>query len=171
MTDPLAALAETLERAGVPYAVIGGHAVNAWLEPRATGDIDVTIEAGDPAQARIAQALGDAGYRLSRVHGAELPSGPDFVRFVSADGTVVLELQAAKTALQVDLIRRARRAENGLRVATPEDLLILKLIANRPKDRIDLLGLVGIPALDWRYVERVATEWGVIDHLRALRGG
>jgi hypothetical protein len=170
MTDLLTSLAETLERAGVPYAVIGGHAVNVWLEPRATGDVDVTIEAGTANHARLTQVLVDAGYRLTRAHGVDLPSGPDFVRFISADEVVVLELQAAKTPLQNDLIRRARRAENGLRIATPEDLLVLKLIANRPKDQIDILGLVKIPTLDWGYIERAATEWELTDRLRAFQG-
>lgn len=169
MTDPLASLAAILERAGVVYAVIGGHGVNAWLEPRATGDVDLTLEAGAGAQARVAHALVEAGFRSTRVHGADLPSGPDFVRFESADGVLVVEIQAAKTPLQRELIRRAQRAENGLCIATPEDLIVLKLIANRPKDRIDLLGLAALPALDWGYVEHAAAEWGVLERLRTLR--
>ena len=36
-------IAGILERSGVRYAVIGGHAVNGWLEPRFTADIDVTV--------------------------------------------------------------------------------------------------------------------------------
>ena len=47
---------------------------------------------------------------------------------------------------------------------------MLKLIANRPKDRIDLLGLVQLDGLDWAYVERWAVAWDVADRLRALRG-
>lgn len=46
MDDPLGALAGILEEAGIEYALIGGHAVNAWVEPRFTADIDLTIEAG-----------------------------------------------------------------------------------------------------------------------------
>jgi hypothetical protein len=41
---------------------------------------------------------------------------------------------------------------------TPEDLIVMKLIAHRPKDRIDLLGLVALPGLDWSYVERRQTS-------------
>jgi hypothetical protein len=171
VNDPLATLAEIFSTAGVSYAVIGGHGVNAWLEPRATGDVDVTMEAGLAAHARIEEALLAAGFRATRMHGVDLASGPDFVRYESDDGIVRLEIQAAKTALQAELLRRARRAENGLRVATPEDLLVLKLIANPPKDRIDVLGLAALPSLDWGYVERAAADWGVVDRLRSLRDG
>jgi hypothetical protein len=55
------------------------------------------------------------------------------------------------------------------RVATPEDLIVLKLIADRPKDRQDLLGLVALPDLDWAYVARWAAEWDVAERLAALR--
>jgi hypothetical protein len=35
-----------LEESSVAYVVIGGHAVNLWLEPRFTADVDITIQAG-----------------------------------------------------------------------------------------------------------------------------
>ena len=97
------------------------------------------------------------------------PSGPDFLRFRSTAGPMVLELQAAKTALQRELIRRATPASEGLRVATPEDLIVLKLIANRPKDRLDLVGLCALPSIDGGYVERWAQEWDLTEELRRIR--
>ncbi len=168
-SNALDAVAGLFERAGVAYAVIGAHAVNAWLEPRFTADVDVTVQAGAAALERLTRELSAEGYALTRRHGAELPSGPDFVRFSSRDGTVVLELQAAKTELQQDVIRRAVASQRGLRVATPEDLIVMKLIANRAKDRGDLEGLVRLPTLDWAYIERWAAEWDVTDILRTVR--
>jgi hypothetical protein len=50
---PLEALARILDAAAVPYAIIGGHAVNAWLEPRFTADVDVTVAADPAALARL----------------------------------------------------------------------------------------------------------------------
>jgi hypothetical protein len=91
------------------------------------------------------------------------------VRFVSADDTLILEVQTAKTEFQGEILRRAAARHDGARVATPEDLIVMKLIAHRPKDRIDLLGLIALPGLDWSYVERWAAEWQVRDRLDALR--
>lgn len=168
MSDALADIAAALERAGVAYALIGGHAVNAWLEPRFTADIDVTMQAGPGDLARVSDALAGLGLTLATTHAADLPSGPDFVRYASADGGMLLEVQLAKTDFQRDVIARAARG-SGPRVATPEDLIVLKLIADRPKDQIDLRGLRDLPALDWAYVERCAAEWGVADRLQRLR--
>jgi hypothetical protein len=48
VNDPLGVLAEALAEAEIDDAVIGGHAVNAWLKPRFTACIDVTMTAGVP---------------------------------------------------------------------------------------------------------------------------
>ena len=47
--------------------------------------------------------------------------------------------------------------------------IVVKLIADRPKDRIDLQGLVELPGLDWSYVEGWVDAWEVRDRLEALR--
>jgi hypothetical protein len=169
VTADQASLAVLLERAAVAYAVIGGHAVNAWLEPRATMDVDVTVYADAAGQQRLRSVLIEAGCTMTHEHGAALPSGPDFVRFASADRRLVVEIQAAKTDFQRELVDRAIKGEDGLRVATPEDLIVLKLLAYRPKDRIDLEGLLRLPNLDWTYVEKWTDEWKVRERLDKLR--
>jgi Nucleotidyl transferase AbiEii toxin, Type IV TA system len=169
MDDPLRYLAGLLASLGTDYAVIGAHAVNCWLEPRLTGDIDVTVAANRAQLDRLRARLSAEGFRVAREHGAGAPSGPDFVRFVSADGEVVIELQTAKTELQREVLRRAVSTPEGLRVATVEDLIVLKLIADRTKDQADLEGLLGLGAIDWAYVEKWATTWGVLDRLRRKR--
>jgi hypothetical protein len=166
---PLAWLARTLNELGLSYAVIGAHAVNAWVEPRFTADIDVTIELNAESAEALAQALARAGLARTRAHGANARSGPDFVRFSATEPSLTLEFQAAKTEFQHELVRRAVLGAHGVRVATAEDLIVLKLIADRPKDQVDLLELAALPRLDWRHVEHWAGEWDLSDRLRALR--
>ena len=168
--DPLAELGKILDGSQVQYALIGGHAVNAWLEPRFTADVDVTVQAGPDAFTRLRAALTRAGFAVLAEHGDGQPSGPDFARFRSLDGLMTLEIQVAKTELQAEVLRRAARTPaSGMLVATPEDLIVLKLIADRAKDQIDLLGLARLPRIDWAYVERWAADWQVMDRLRRLR--
>ena len=167
--DPLALLAAVFERAGLAYALIGGHAVNVWLEPRFTADVDVTVMADPAALARARAGLEAAGYQVATEHGADLPSGPDFVRFTRGRDDPPIELQVAKTRLQEELIARARRHQGGVATATPEDLILLELIAHRPKDLADLAGLLALAEIDWPYVEERAREWDVFDRLARLR--
>ncbi len=157
MSAPLRALptvARLLDQASIPYAVIGAHAVNAWVEPRITADIDVTAQADADAMDRLERVLTAAGWSVARTHGAAQPSGPDFVRFVSGDAVMTLEVQTAKTDFQHEVIRRAVVAEDGVRVASAEDLIVLKLIANRPKDQADL----GAAARSIRFRGRTSPE-------------
>lgn len=55
---------------GQQYALIGGHAVNVWLEPRFTADIDVTVQAGRDSTERLEAAATDAGLSVLDEHGA-----------------------------------------------------------------------------------------------------
>jgi hypothetical protein len=167
--DVLATVAGLFEKSAVQYAVIGGHAVNAWLEPRFTSDIDVTVVANAKELESLSSTLRQAGFDIVRQYGADQPSGPDFIRFANADASVVLEIQVAKTALQHSVVSRAMSSASGARVATPEDLLVLKLIAYRSKDRIDLEGLVRRPSIDWSYVEKQCKDWDVLDRLDEVR--
>jgi len=160
-----------LDQIGVPYALIGAHAVNVWLEPRFTADVDLTAASTPEEMARLRRGLLAAGFRVTLEHGAALASGPDFVRFVAPDGELLLEVQAAKTPLQREVVERAVATPSGLRVASVEDLIVLKLIADRPKDQGDLHGLAQLPGVDWAYVERQANEWGVEARLERLRRG
>lgn len=127
----------------------------------------MTIAADPAALERTRTALLAAGFRIEREQGPAHPSGPDFVRFFDDEGTV-LELQVAKTALQRSAIARAHD-HDGVRVATPEDLIVFKAIANRPKDQIDLLGLVRLHGIDWAYVDRQARDWGVTSVIAGAR--
>ena len=65
-------IAMLLGRAGVEYALIGGHAVNLVLEPRFTADVDITINADVDAIERLNAELLAAGFRHR-----EWSKGPD----------------------------------------------------------------------------------------------
>ncbi|MBP6843797.1 MAG: nucleotidyl transferase AbiEii/AbiGii toxin family protein [Kofleriaceae bacterium] len=170
MTEPgpFAVVALVVARAGLRACLIGGHAVNTWIEPRFTSDIDLTVLADRPALERALEELAVHGYQVVQAVGADAPSGPDFLRLAAASGPP-LDIQTAKTDYQRQLIARAVATREGLPVATAEDLVILKLIAHRPKDVVDLRGLVALPDLDWAYVEQWAAAWEVADRLDVLR--
>lgn len=79
----------------------------------------------------------------------DAPSGPDFVQFTDAQHTPprVVEFQAAKTEFQELTIARGKRLsrDQPFAVATPKDLIVLKLIAKRPQDVSDCVELAQAP--------------------------
>lgn len=153
LEEALGLLVEFLEREKIPYMVIGGIAGLAWGVRRATFDVDVTIWA--PERTEPVRRL--CAVFKSRV------SEPE--RFVADTG--VLPLVVAGTNADVvfgDLpyessaIRRAKPVRLGscrIRVCTPEDLIVHKIISERPKDLADVREIVSCRAseLDRAYLD------------------
>ncbi len=55
---------------------------------------------------------------------------------------------------------------------TPEDVIVHKLIAWRPRDRDDIASILDAGlALDVTYIEHWASEWEVLDRWRAATPG
>lgn len=166
---PLLEFARRMEAAGLDYALIGGQAVNTWVRPRITDDFDFVVLADRAAIERFEAMLRDAGFIYLRRQDADSWSGPDFIRMRHPDRVLTIDLQVSKLDYQDGIIERARSTTGGVPIATREDLLIMKLIANRSKDHKDLLALAALDGLDWEYVELWAERWEVAGRLRDLR--
>jgi hypothetical protein len=151
-------------------ALIGGLAVNQHRRPRFTDDVDFMAPAGSEIVEAIVRRMAEDGYEVVKSFGEKLPSGPDFIRVARA-GSPAVEFLTAKTDFQDAVITRAVSIEGlqNIRIATPEDLVVLKLVANRSQDHLDLLELGRIPALDWSYIEHWAPIWDISDRLADLR--
>lgn len=159
----LARLARGLNRAGIPYMIIGGQAVLLYGEPRLTADIDVTIGLDLSGLGRLLKMSEDAGL-------APLPEKID--EFVKQ--TMVLPVRDPKTSVRVDFvlsftpyeaeaIRRARqvRIQNtDVAFAAPEDVIIHKIFSGRPRDIEDIDGiLLKQRKLDRAYIEKWLAEF------------
>jgi hypothetical protein len=159
----LARISAELDARAIPFMLIGGQAVLVHGEPRLTQDIDVTL--GVPPS-RLGDMLELCESALLEV----LPAQPgDFVR-----ETFVLPAEDPATGVRVDFIfsttpyeaqaiRRAERLSIGggsVPFATPEDLILHKLFAGRPRDLEDVRGVLRRkgPQIDWAYLMRWARE-------------
>ena len=155
--DLLALLARELDRAGIAYMVIGGQAVQLYGEARMTQDIDITLGIGTEGLARVMNVC-RACDRNIRTNTPE-----ELVR-----DTMVLPAIEEKTGIRVDFvfsltgyerqaIERGRLVELGgteVRFAALEDLIILKLVAERPRDIEDVrVILARNPGFDRAYTE------------------
>lgn len=146
-----------------PYCFIGGLAVQRWGEPRETVDVDLTLLTGFGDELRFVNEL------LARFE----PRIPDAARFALARRVVLLRapsgvgLDIALGGLPFEESAVARSTfftfptEAQVRTCSAEDLLVMKAFANRPKDWIDVEGVIIRQSgrLDWTYIRR---------HLRPL---
>jgi hypothetical protein len=161
------------------YAVVGAVARNAWAPPRATTDVDLAVAASADLLASAERTLSSLGYPLVRRQQAEPRDPlPDLLIFRSASSFPrQVDLLVAKTEFEAQVLTRAIPVEvsrQSVRVATPEDLIVYKLLANRARDLDDVDAIVltqerGVRRIDWPHVERWAAYWGISERVTALR--
>ena len=156
----------------IPYAVIGGIAVQHWGEPRLTVDVDLAILLPPGAEERwlreIAAAfpprLKDAvAFAVEhRVLPVEVPdAGP-------ADLSLALpgfEEEAIARAIDYDLAEGRR-----VRLCTAEDLIVYKCVAGRPQDVLDVEGIIHRQgaSLDTARIRRWLEEFARLTDDRAI---
>ena len=151
----------------IEYMLVGGLAVGIWSRPRATVDIDFLISARIDDSDALRQRLNESG-RFVLIHNepiifekisllrATLKSNTDIsVDFIFVDDNFKSEALNRKVAAQV--------ADFPVNIATPEDLIILKLLSGRQQDRLDAEGILEMQRenLDIKHIKKWLTKMGV----------
>ncbi|MFO0807681.1 MAG: hypothetical protein U0746_03575 [Gemmataceae bacterium] len=157
--DRLRRAAVALDAAGVPYAVVGGNAIAAWVSRvdeaavRNTQDVDILIRRDDLPNA-IA-TLEPAGFVYRHSAGIDMfLDGPgakarDAVHVVFANEKVRPEYD-----LPAPDAAESEPTSNG-RVLTLDALVRMKLTSFRDKDRTHIRDLIGVGLVDASWIARV----------------
>ncbi len=176
----LADLARALKKPRIPFAVIGGIAVAVRGTPRFTADVDIVAATDAEGAVALLQRLSETAFEPLFPHAEEVVRTAFIVPLRHRTTEVGVDIALGMTGFERDLIARAERVRFGrttLPVATSEDLLLLKLIAGRPRDTDDARGIVARQAsrLDWNYLRTTgaqlsrALDQDLLPELRRLR--
>ena len=151
-----------LEKAGVPYAVVGGNAVAAWVSSideaavRNTQDVDLLLRRADLD--RAAQALAPAGFIRRHVAGIDIfLDGPqakarDAVHVVFAGEKVRPEYTAPAPDVADSEMTKAYR------VLSLQALVRMKLTSFRDKDRTHLRDMLDVGLIDAGWCSRFSPD-------------
>jgi putative nucleotidyltransferase-like protein len=160
--ERLARAARVLDEAGIPYAVVGGNAVAAWVSRvdeaavRNTQDVDFLLRRSDLE--RAAAALAKAGFVYRHVSGIDLfLDGPeakarDAVHIVFAGEKVQPEY-----ALPAPDVSESERPGEFL-IPNLEALVRMKLTSYRLKDRVHVLDMLDVGLIDGTWCRRLPAE-------------
>lgn len=154
--------ATALEQAGIPYAIIGGNAVRAWVAQadeaavRTTRDVDILLRRTDwPAAVAAMEA---AGFKQRHVRGIDMfLDGPgakarDAVHVIFAGEKVRPDDPVpAPDVTEAEEIDRHR-------TLTLDALVRMKLTAFRDKDRMHLRDMIDVELVDPSWCDRVPPE-------------
>lgn len=160
--DRLRRATEALNRAGIAYAVVGGHAVAAWVSRvdesvvRNTRDVDLLVRRTDLDAVKT--ALGAAGFLHRHSSGLDLfLDGPD----ARARDAVHVVFAGEKVRPHEPLANPdvADSEDAGtFRVLSLPALVQIKLTAFRDKDRTHLRDLIDVGLVDETWCARYPPE-------------
>ncbi len=149
---PVAAIQRVIEKLDDRGVIIGGVAASLLGEPRLTADADALLLISIdevPMLIELAQAEG--------LH----PRYADIVDFARRSRVVLLrhresgidvDISLGLLPFEIEAVERSQEHRAGsltVRLPTPEDLIILKAVAHRPKDMLDIEAVIAAqPHLD-----------------------
>jgi hypothetical protein len=152
----LSRIGVSLKKHNLPYMVVGGQAVLLYGEPRLTRDIDITLGVD----------IDHLGEVLAMVQELNLKPLPKEIEPFARE-TMVLPALDEHTGIRVDFIfsytpyetgaiKRARKIkiiDQEVNFTSPEDLIIHKVFAGRPRDIEDVRTvLLKNPEVDKQYI-------------------
>ena len=149
----LASVSNVLRDGGLAWYVFGAQAVLAYGRPRLTADLDITVKTDLEQVPALVSRLGAVGLVLHP------RATPDFVRrtrvlpFVHEATGIPVDIVLAGPGLEEEFLANAREIDLAgvtVPVISPEDLIVTKVLAGRPKDVDDVDGILReqLPALD-----------------------
>jgi hypothetical protein len=171
----LAAL-DAVEKAALPYIIVGAVALNCYTFARATKDVDFVLGVPLGGIEAIAPHL-PSSFQIDPQPRMELSTGTYrwIIRVDGADFFVKIFHLANDPHHQEEFVRRRTARLESLQrsivIPTAEDLLIQKLRWGRTKDLDDARNLwfVRQQMLDVAYVERWCRQHGTLARLEEIR--
>jgi hypothetical protein len=178
LESSLFAITAILDREGYPYAVMGGLAVRVHSIPRPTYDVDLTISIDRHDLPQLFASLVGLGCSIPEAYlrgWVDEVAGMPLVKlrtYMSPTSGVDIDIFLAETNFQKSCIARRVQIvvnEKCLWVVTPEDLILLKLLASRPRDLLDVADILFTQGqLDESYMRRWASELTISARLESV---
>ena len=140
------------------FCFIGGLALQHWGEPRETVDVDLTLLTGFGGEQPFIEIL------LSRFE-ARIENAAQFaltrrVLLLRAKSGVGLDIALGGLPFEESAVARASvlafPGDALIRTCSAEDLIVMKAFAARPRDWLDVEGVIirQTGKLDWNYIRR-----------------
>jgi Nucleotidyltransferase of unknown function (DUF6036) len=132
----LAAAAPVLRHHGNRWYVFGAQAVTLWGRPRLSADLDITAAIAGPHDEFVA-AMQRAGFDVRVADWRDFLDRTRVLPLLHRATEMLLDIVVAGPGLEEEFLDRAVAMDLAgmtVPVISPEDLVVTKLLAGRPKD-------------------------------------
>ncbi|MHC1783263.1 MAG: nucleotidyl transferase AbiEii/AbiGii toxin family protein [Anaerolineaceae bacterium] len=161
---PLQALVELLSAFNDQGAIIGGIAASLLGAPRFTADLDAVFLLRVDELPRLLNEAARRGIapRISDPEGFARKNRILLLRHTASG--INIDLSLGILPFEIEMVQRSEVVDAGmiqLRLPTPEDLIIMKAVAHRPKDLMDIQAIAGNhPNLDQKRIQDWVEQFG-----------
>ena len=167
LMSPLAAVQRVLRRFKNQGMIIGGVAASLLGKPRLTADVDAVLLLSTDDLPRLMEAVTREGL-LPRIRDAEGFARRYRILLLRHEASGIhVDISLGVLPFEVEAVKRSVMHQVGklsIRLPTPEDLIILKAVAHRPQDLLDIQAVLNNePELD-----RERVRYWVCEFARAL---
>ncbi len=154
-------IVKVLEQFKVKYVIIGGIAASIWGKPRMTLDADIVILLSTENIADFLKVLRENGFLISKSSEPKMIGRlrrflPIKVRFTKA---ISCDLRISSYSIDRNAIERAKKIRifnTRIKIATPEDVIIYKLVRFEDIDKADIKTIIQRIGrkLDFNYIRK-----------------
>ncbi len=133
-----------MDECGLQWYVFGAQAAIVWGSPRLSADVDVTAAIKPETLTDYIDAMSSHGFELA-IDDSEFIARTRVLPFVHRTSGMPLDVVLAGPGLEEEFLRRAIRVDvdgTPVPVISPEDLIITKILAGRPKDVEDIRSVI-----------------------------
>lgn len=144
LDDVLAAVAAAMQRIGSRWYLFGAQAATLWGRPRLTADVDITAQIRPDQVDEFLESMKQQGLTL-RFDDPEFVNRTRVFPFLHQTTGVGVDVVLAGPGLEEEFLDRAVNVplEGAMvPVISPEDLVVTKVLAGRPKDIEDVRGVL-----------------------------
>lgn len=156
LEEALAAFALLAKRVGLRWYVFGAQAVNLHGFPRATADLDLTIDLGKRPLAAFLSKLARSGFK-PRFDDPAVVAAARVIPVVHTASGLPIDLVLAGPGLEqtfLDEVEMHALTATKIPVLSIENLIVTKVLAGRPRDKEDVREIVaGTRSIDHAKIE------------------
>lgn len=168
-SEKIVALRDVLEANSVPYAFGGAVALFYYRDPRSTIDIDVNIFLSPERRSEVDGLLSGLYPLDTEKFDADVGMT---AQTRSLWGSTYIDLFFSNTEFHESMAQRVQRypfLDTEINVLTAEDLLVCKVLYDRPKDWVDIEAVAKNRDLDAGYIRSWVGEFLPDDDPRLAR--
>ena len=165
LLKPLEAMMRWFDAAGVHAVIIGGVAASLLGKPRLTKDIDaVVLDAG--AESLIASAA-PFGFLPRIVDAVDFARNTRMLLLRYTEGGIDIDLSLGGLPFEYEVFDRSSMIDVSpgvsIRVGSPEDIIVMKAVAGRGRDIMDIENIIqASPDLDVERIRHWVREFSAV---------